>query len=109
MNQDSMIAEEVMTEMIKLNHTILPVHDSFIIRNSATFELTPIMEKVFNKFCNNETILKTKETMLEWNSDQEKKERKNSNDKFNIANMDLSYLIEENFEKKTIVNKFWNP
>ena len=109
MNQDSMIAEEVMIEMIKLNHTILPVHDSFIVRNSATFELIPIMEKVFNKYCNSKTILKTKETMLEWNSEQEKQKRKNSNSKFNFANMDLSYLIEENFEKKTIVNKFWNP
>ena len=109
MNQDSMIAEEVMLEMIKLNHTILPVHDSFIVRNSAAGDLISIMEKVFTKHCKNETILKTKETMLEWNSEQEKQNIKHSNDKFNFINMDLDYLIEENFEKKTIVNKFWNP
>ena len=66
MKEDSIIAEEVMLEMLKLNHIVLPVHDSFIVRNSATFELKPIMEKVFAKhYKNNKTILKTKDTIFD--------------------------------------------
>jgi len=109
MNQDSMIAEEVMIEMINHNHTVLPVHDSFIVRNSAASDLISIMDKVFIKHCKSETILKIKQTMLEWDAVQGKQNRRDSNDKFNFTNMDLDYLIEENFEKKTMVNKFWNP
>ncbi|AKO64869.1 hypothetical protein VI34_04490 [Methylophilales bacterium MBRSG12] len=101
MNEDSKIAEEVMLRMIKLGHVILPVHDSFIVRNSATFELKPIMEEVFNKYCKNKTILKTKETSLEWNSEQAK-----IKDKLTINDENF---LEKYFNNRTIVNSIWDP
>ena len=65
MKEDSIIAEEVMLEMLKLNHVALPVHDSFIVRNSAVDELKTIMGKAFTKFYkNNKTKLDSKPTIF---------------------------------------------
>ena len=96
MFEDSIIAEQVMLEMIKLGHTILPVHDSFIVRNSATFELIPIMERVFKDFYSNKAKVDTKMTNLEWIN-------KNKNHKETFVNMDLDKLL----ESRTIVNSLW--
>jgi len=65
MNQDSKVAEKVMLQMLKLGHVVLPVHDSFIVRNSASHELETIMKEVFEEEFGRKAKLKVKKTMLE--------------------------------------------
>jgi len=65
MNQDSKVAERVMLEMLKLGHVVLPVHDSFIVRNSASKELEQIMKIVFEEEFGRKAKLKLKKTVLE--------------------------------------------
>jgi len=99
MYEDSMIAEEVMLEMLKLNHIALPVHDSFIVRNSASSELKSIMKKVFTKhYKNNKTILKTKETIFDIPLRD-----KHLNNKDGSIKMDLELLK----QGTTIVSSLW--
>ena len=99
MKEDSIIAEEVMLEMLKLNHIVLPVHDSFIVRNSATFELKPIMEKAFTKFYkNNKTILKTKDTIFDIPG-----RNKHLRNEEGYITSDLQLL----YEDTTIVSSLW--
>ena len=65
MNQDSKVAEKIMLQMLKLGHVVLPVHDSFIVRNSASHDLEIIMKKVFEDDFGREAKLKIKRTVLE--------------------------------------------
>jgi hypothetical protein len=65
MYKDSVIAEQVMLEMLKRGATVLPVHDSFIVRNSYEQELREIMEAVYLRIHNNEPKAKVSETALE--------------------------------------------
>lgn len=44
---DSMVAEQVMLTMLKHGATVLPVHDSFIVRASYDDELEVVMERIF--------------------------------------------------------------
>jgi len=98
MNEDSKIAEEVMLEMLKLNHLALPVHDSFIVRNTATVELKAIMKRVFTEqYRNNKTILKTKETIFDLpNRD------KHLNNENGSINMDLELLVKDTTRVRTL-------
>jgi hypothetical protein len=95
MFEDSLIAEQVMLEMIKLGHTILPVHDSFIVRNTAASELKIIMEKSFNDFYSNAAKVDTKETILQWINKKESKET--------FVEMNLEKLL----KNKTIFHSIW--
>ena len=97
MYKDSIIAEEVMLRMIKLGHTVLPVHDSFIVRNSASSELIPIMEKVFNKYHSNKTKVDTKTTLLQWEITKNKSIKSTH-----------SFNLQTYYNNRTIVNTLWD-
>ena len=51
--------------MLKLGHVVLPVHDSFIVRNSASQELDIIMKRIFEEEFGKKAKLKVKKTVLE--------------------------------------------
>jgi len=61
---DSDIAEEVMLKMLKRGATVLPVHDSFIVRASYDVELEEIMTEAFEGRYGKASI-KPKKTVLE--------------------------------------------
>jgi len=65
MYQDSIIAEQVMLRMLERGAVVLPVHDSFIVRNSYDRELEEIMVAVFQEQYDRTAQLKYKKTMLE--------------------------------------------
>ena len=65
MHQDSQLAEAVMLEMLKRNATILPVHDSFIVRNSYDQELEEVMNAEFTRMFGKQAKLSFKRTVLE--------------------------------------------
>lgn len=65
MYQDSIIAEKVMLLMLERGAVVLPVHDSFIVRNSYDRELEEIMVAVFQEQYVRTAQLKYKKTMLE--------------------------------------------
>lgn len=65
MYQDSQVAEKVMLQMHDLGATVLPVHDSFIVRNSHSDELEEVMKNVFEEQYAQSASLKYKKTMLE--------------------------------------------
>lgn len=91
MNEDSNIAEKIMIKMIKLGHTILPIHDSFIVRNSAASELETLMKEEFEKYYKNISIPTFKPNSLE-------------GIKSTLNNLDLdNYLSNRN-----IVNTLWD-
>lgn len=72
MYQDSVIAEKVMLIMIERSGAVvLPVHDSFIVRNSYATELEEIMVKVFEEQYGKKAKLKFKKTMLEAKHEQQ--------------------------------------
>lgn len=65
MYRDSQLAEKVMLEMMKRNATVLPVHDSFIVRNSYADELEQVMTTEFERMFGQRAKLSFKKTMLE--------------------------------------------
>jgi hypothetical protein len=65
MYQDSQVAEKVMLQMLDRGATVLPVHDSFIVRNSYSDELEEVMKNVFEEQYMQGASLKYKKTMLE--------------------------------------------
>ena len=65
MYQDSRLAEAVMLEMLKRNATVLPVHDSFIVRNSYDQELEEVMNNEFARMFGKKAKLSFKRTALE--------------------------------------------
>lgn len=65
MYQDSMLAEAVMLEMLKRGATVLPVHDSFIVRNSLDKELEEVMRAEFRRLFGQTAKLAFKKTVLE--------------------------------------------
>lgn len=63
--EDSMLAEEIMLRMLERGATVLPVHDSFIVRNSYEDELKTVMEEVFTEMYKAKPAMKTKQTVLD--------------------------------------------
>lgn len=70
MYKDSQLAEKVMLEMMKRGATVLPVHDSFIVRNSYADELEQVMTEEFERMFEQKAKLSFKKTMLEEVADQ---------------------------------------
>lgn len=65
MYQDSIVAEKVMLLMLERGAVVLPVHDSFIVRNSYSLELEEIMVRVFEEQYRRTARLKYKKSGLE--------------------------------------------
>jgi len=65
MYKDSVLAEKVMLRMLRLGATALPIHDSFIVRNSYAAELEQVMIEEFESMFGREAKLKPKKTVLE--------------------------------------------
>lgn len=76
MNKDSILAERVMLRMLEKGATVLPVHDSFIVRNSYQEELKQVMEEEFEKAFNGYARLKPKMTVFEELSECNKEKNK---------------------------------
>lgn len=91
MNEDSKIAELVMLKMVKLGHTVLPIHDSFIVRNSASKELETLMKEEFKKYYKNVSIPTYKPNILQGT--------KSIINNFNI----IEYV-----KNRNIVNELWD-
>jgi hypothetical protein len=79
MYKDSVLAEKVMLRMLELDATVLPVHDSFIVRNSYAEELEQVMKEEFESMFGRDAKLKYKKTVLDeptttdpWNYYQDK-------------------------------------
>ena len=65
MYKDSVLAEKVMLRMLDLGAAVLPIHDSFIVRNSYAAELEKVMIEEFESMFGREAKLKPKKTVLE--------------------------------------------
>jgi CRISPR/Cas system endoribonuclease Cas6 (RAMP superfamily) len=65
MYKDSILAERVMLRMLESGSTILPVHDSFIVRNSYETELEEIMQEEYERAFASTAKLKVKRTALQ--------------------------------------------
>jgi hypothetical protein len=92
---DSMVAEQVMLTMLKHGATVLPVHDSFIVRASYSDELEVVMERIFEAIFGKIARIKPKLTSYE--EDQikrkEREERTGIVEKF--VTDDLNKIFEE--------------
>ncbi|MBK6741721.1 MAG: hypothetical protein IPG66_01615 [Hydrogenophilales bacterium] len=86
--RDSLVAEQVMLRMKDLGAIVLPVHDSFIVRNSYEDELKQVMENVFVEQFGIKAKHKTKDNIYELNS------KKNNN-----ANMFVEESLAEIYEE----------
>ncbi len=62
---DSLVAEQVMQTMLEHGATVLPVHDSFIVRNSYEQELEEVMTQTFESIFGKSAKTKPKVTVLE--------------------------------------------
>ena len=65
MNEDADLAEAVMLKMMKRRAVVLPVHDSFIVRNSYEKDLIEVMSEEFSAKYKQDARLKLKTTVLE--------------------------------------------
>ena len=100
MNQDSKVAERIMLEMLKLGHVVLPVHDSFIVRNSASQELDIIMKRIFEEEFGKKAKLKVKKTVLEDRRSKEIYENK-------ALVMNLETLIDHEYKYYSKAIRIW--
>jgi hypothetical protein len=97
--QDSVVAERVMLRMMALGAVVLPIHDSFIVRNSYEDELWNVMLEEYERAFGSTTFLKRDQTILdliESNEDPETKEPRFVSD-------DLDEIL--NFDNKTWFKK----
>lgn len=92
MYKDSQLAEKVMLRMLDLGATVLPVHDSFIVRNSHANELEQVMIQEFEHMFGRNAKLKPKKTVLEENSESA-----------TTASINLT----EYFQNRTKVREIW--
>jgi len=68
MKEDSVVAEEIMLKMIDRGATVLPIHDSFIVRASYKEELEEVMSEVFSRRFEKSAAIKPKRTVIEESS-----------------------------------------
>jgi len=87
--RDSDVAEIVMLEMLHRGATVLPLHDSFLVRSSYEDELKEFMQLVFADFFGKEAKIKPKVSVREeWD-----KQKKLSNDADPFVTDDLDELF----------------
>jgi len=91
---DSLVAEQVMLTMLKHGATVLPVHDSFIVRASYSDELQGVMERMFETNFGKVARIKPKLTSYEEDhiKRKEREERTGIVEKF-VTN-DLNQIFE---------------
>ncbi|MFC1567820.1 hypothetical protein ACFL3K_01280 [Pseudomonadota bacterium] len=75
---DSQVAEEVMLHFAKRGIAVLPMHDSFIVRNSYEGELREVMDSGYIKIVGTKPEMKMKKTALE--EDDERRKINNTQD-----------------------------
>jgi hypothetical protein len=97
MNKDSMIAERLMLRMLERGATVLPLHDSFIVRNSYADELEEIMKEEFEKAFKGIAKLTPKKTVL----DEVSEKREDEEDAITM-DFDLDEFLEETHWEYTI-------
>lgn len=83
-----------MLRMIKLGAAVLPLHDSFIVRNSYEGELRAVMEEEFQAMFGQEGHLTAKPTMLE------NRKKKDSDEEFDFTTDDIKEILEEMKKKE---------
>ena len=96
---DSILAEKVMLSMLERGATVLPIHDSFIVRNSYQDELQNVMENEFKKIFKSNALLKPKVTVLEELSALNKQ---NNKDNLAFVTTDLEELYKNISWESTI-------
>lgn len=62
---DSMICERIMLRMMDKGAVVLPIHDSFIVRNSYEDELWRVMHEEYQRQFGSTTFLKRDQTVLD--------------------------------------------
>lgn len=72
--EDSVLAESVMLRMLDRGVVVLPVHDSFIVRNTYKEELEEVMDQVFQEQFHVESKMKAKPNVLDVPRDVEEGE-----------------------------------
>lgn len=88
--EDSMLAEKIMLRMLsKSGATVLPVHDSYIVRNSYEQELKDTMEEAFREQYGIPAKMKTKQTVLDKTENHQEDEE---NQTLNFVDFDLKEI-----------------
>ena len=72
--EDSVLAESVMLRMLDRGVVVLPVHDSFIVRNTFKEELEEVMDQVFQERYRVKSKMKAKPNVLDVPRDVEEGE-----------------------------------
>ena len=103
MYQDSQLAEAVMLEMLKRGATVLPVHDSFIVRNSYDEDLKEVMNVQFERMFGKEAKLKFQKTIL----DVEAKRKLESGEAEVITTANLEELFRRGVTPYGKHNQIW--
>lgn len=107
MYEDSIIAEKVMLEMLNKGATVLPVHDSFIVRNSYQKELEEVMENVFTEIYANPALLKTKITSLEEINNMKEWSKNNLDVTEEFVTVNLEELVKSSTNNYTWYRHIW--
>jgi hypothetical protein len=103
MHKDSILAERVMLRMLESGSTILPVHDSFIVRNSYETELEEIMQEEYERAFASTAKLKVKRTALQATSEDSESQHPHE---ATIVNMNLKTLI-QNLQEYSWETSIW--
>jgi hypothetical protein len=93
---DSVVAESVMLRMMDLGAVVLPIHDSFIVRNSYEEELRAVMEEEYQRTFGGTTFLKRDQTVLDPIESNE-----------NAENRDLKPVTDDLDEILNLDSKTW--
>jgi hypothetical protein len=95
---DSVVAEQIMLTMLKHGATVLPVHDSFIVRNSYEPELKEVMEETFESIFSKAAKTKLKLTVFGERSEESRVTGESEEIRF--VTDDLEQILDEiNYSK----------
>jgi hypothetical protein len=89
--------------MLESGSTILPVHDSFIVRNSYETELEEIMQEEYERAFASTAKLKVKRTALQATSEDSESQHPHE---ATIVNMNLKTLI-QNLQEYSWETSIW--
>jgi hypothetical protein len=101
--EDSILAEQIMLRMMDRGATVLPVHDSFIVRASYQDELEYVMDEVFSEKYNVKPKMKTKPTVR----DKKAKEEELVGKEIQFVTHDLKELLKKD-DKYSKYIKLWD-
>lgn len=107
MYEDSLIAEQVMLRMMKLGATVLPVHDSFIVRSTYQTELVVVMGEVFTEIYGKSAALKVKVTSYDEAQERKVKDRNYREDEVEFVSTDLELLVKNQIDNYKWYTNIW--